>query len=100
MWQQILLYAFILISLFIFVKTSQIKVNGHNLISLKYRILLALFFPLVFVLLFLLSSVILALVLTAGFIILLTAILSRFYGKRLKLPSFKKKRKIYKVINK
>jgi len=47
-WLNVLLYIFILISLFIYVKLSSIKINGVSLIKLHWRILLAIFFPVIF----------------------------------------------------
>jgi len=50
MWQKILFYTFLLAAFFIFMKLSEIKVNGRNLIGLKYRFLIALIFPILIVL--------------------------------------------------
>jgi len=69
--QRIILYIVILIAIYIFVKTSQIKLNGRELISLKYRVLIALFFPLVIVIGVILSSFILAIIIILGFIVFL-----------------------------
>jgi len=77
LWQRLLLYAFILIALFIFVKVSQIKINGLPLVKLRYRILLALFFPILFVIFFLLGSFIIAIILLVLLIILLVYLLRR-----------------------
>ncbi len=50
MWVEIIFYVFILVALFIFVKVGEMEVNGKKVVSLKYRILIALIFPLLIVL--------------------------------------------------
>ena len=91
LWQRIIVYAFILIALFIFVKTSQIEINGIKIIKLRYRVLLALFFPVILILIFLFSSILISLILTILFIILLVSLLFKL-NKKL----YKTKRK-YKI---
>ncbi len=79
-WQKIILYILLLISLFIFVKTSQIRINNTPLISLKYRVLLALFFPIILIIGLLLGSVIIAIVVSILFI----SFLLSFFSKKLR----------------
>jgi len=47
LWQKIIVYAYLLLGLFIFVKTSNLKFMDHPIISLKWRIILAVFFPVI-----------------------------------------------------
>lgn len=93
-WLKILFYIFVLIALFIYVKLSNIEINGVKLIKLKYRILLALFFPVLFVLFLLLSSVIIGIILTIIFIVLILILISRFKNKGKKRLILMKKGKI------
>lgn len=83
-WLRIIFYIFVLIALFIYVKTSQIEINDKKLIKLKYRILLALFFPLLFVLFLLIGSIIVGIILTILFIVGTWFLLSRLRYKRRK----------------
>lgn len=59
---EIIFYLSLLIALFIFVKASEIKVNGKRLLSLKTRIIIALIFPLLILLFVLIGAVILVIV--------------------------------------
>ena len=68
LWQKIVLYALLLISIYIFVKTSQIKINNAPLIKLKYRILLALFFPIILGLAFIFGFILRSLILVVVFL--------------------------------
>ena len=77
LWQKIILYVLLLISLFIFVKTSQIKIFNRPLISLRTRILLALFFPLILIVAFFLGSLLIAIILSVIFISFLLSFFSR-----------------------
>ncbi len=85
LWQEILIWVVIFIDLYIYVKLSQIKINGINLIKLRYRLLIAVLFPLVFVLAFMFAGVILALALVVLFILFL---LGFFRKKRFKIRIF------------
>lgn len=78
LWQKLVLYAMVLIGIFIFVKTSQFKILGVPLIKLRYRIILALFFPMIFVILFIFGALLFALVL----VVLLVLLLYSVFGKR------------------
>jgi len=62
LWQKIALYVLILLSIFVFVQTSKLKINNVPIIKLKYRILLALFFPLIILLAFILGSIFIGLI--------------------------------------
>lgn len=77
LWQRLILYAFILIALFIYVKLTQLEVNGIKLIKLRYRILISSFFPLIFIILFSIGSIILALALTVIFILFLLSLFKK-----------------------
>jgi len=57
--QKIIIYILLLIAIYIFVKTSEIEIFGKKLIKLKYRVVLAVFFP-IFLLLALILSTFLA----------------------------------------
>ena len=70
-FERIVLYMVVLIAIYIFVKISEIEFNGVKILKLKYRILLALFFPLVIVIGFLLSSFLISLILVIGVIVFL-----------------------------
>ncbi|MCX6712053.1 MAG: hypothetical protein NT139_03390 [Candidatus Woesearchaeota archaeon] len=64
--EKILIYVFILLAIFIFVKLSNIQIFGHKVIKLKYRIIITIIFPLILVILLifglLVASIILAIV--------------------------------------
>ena len=64
-WQKAAIYILLLMSLFIYVKTSEIKVNGTPWIKTEYRLLLAIFFPLILIGAILISSIILAIALVS-----------------------------------
>jgi len=87
LWQKLTAYAFLLIGLFIFVKTSKLKILGRPVIPLKYRISLALFFPILFVLGIVFGAVIFGILIT---MLLVAFALSIFTGKKPKLPKFPK----------
>ena len=61
----------VLIAIYIFVKISELEFNGQKILRLKYRILMALFFPVVLLIGLLLSSFLIAIVLLIGFIVFL-----------------------------
>jgi len=82
LWQEIVIYIFLIISAYIFAKMSRIEINGIKLIGLKYRILLALFFPIILVLIIVFSSVILSLILTVVFVIILLSFLMKLTNKK------------------
>ena len=67
-WQKIVLYALLLVAIYIFVKSSQIKINNRPLIKLKHRIMLKLFFPLILLIAFFIGSILLGIVLLILFI--------------------------------
>jgi len=50
LWQRIIAYIFLLLSLYIFIKTSRLQIGGIKIIKLRYRIILALFFPIILIL--------------------------------------------------
>ncbi len=72
-WQKIALYVLLLITIFIFVKTSQIKINNRPLIKLKYRIALAAFFPIIFVGAIIISSIIIGVIIALAALIMLSS---------------------------
>ncbi|MEK6937189.1 MAG: hypothetical protein AABW58_03910 [Nanoarchaeota archaeon] len=76
--ERILIYIFLLIAIYIFVKTSRIEIFGKKLINLKYRILLAVFFPIIILVAVILSSFIAALIL----IIILVFLIFSFLRKK------------------
>ena len=78
--ERIFIYIFILIAIYIFVKTSKLEIFGKKIIKLKYRILLAVFFPLIILITIILSSFIAAIILT---IIVLFLIYSFLRKKKL-----------------
>ncbi len=65
LWQKIGLYALLLGSLYIYVKLSNLKVNGAPFLRLEYRILIAVLFPLILIAAILIGSVLLAAALVA-----------------------------------
>lgn len=73
--QRIIIYIVILIAIYIFVKTSELEIFGKKLIKLKYRILLAVFFPLVLLLAIVLSSFIAAVIMVIVIIFLIYSFL-------------------------
>lgn len=62
-WHKVVLYILLLGAIFIFVKTSQIKINNRPVIRLEYRLLLAIFFPVVLALALIFGSLIFAIAL-------------------------------------
>jgi hypothetical protein len=87
LWQKLTAYAFLLIGLFIFVKTGKLKIRGRPLIPMKYRIALALFFPVVFVTAIFFGAIILGVAIAA---LAILTVLSIFTGKRPRLPKIPK----------
>lgn len=87
LWQKIALYTLLLIALFVYVKATKLSINGRPLISTKYRVMLALFFPLLLLLAIFLGALILALILVILFILFLLSLFGRrkfrFFMKRL-----------------
>ena len=77
-FERIVLYIIILIAIYIFVKTSELKFNGIKILRLKYRILLALFFPLVIVIGVILSSFITAIIISIIAIIMLFSFFRKY----------------------
>lgn len=89
LWQKIAAYAFLLIGLLIFVKTSRLRILGRPVIPLKWRIGLALFFPVIFALGILFGAIFLGIGAALFGIAILAGI---FTGKKPKLPRFPKVR--------
>ena len=81
MWEKILIYAAILIFLYIFVKLSQLKINNKPVFPLYLRILISLFFPILFVIALLLSSIILSFLLLVILFIAFLYFISKFRRK-------------------
>ena len=79
LWQKVVLYLLFLLSIFVFVQTSKLRINNMPLIKLKYRILLALFFPVILGLVFIIGSVFIGLI---AAIILLFTLRSYFLRKK------------------
>jgi len=76
-WQKIVLYLLLLLSLYIFVKTSQIKINNKPILKLKYRILIAVFFPVIFALAFIAGSIIIGIATVAIAVVIFSSYLNR-----------------------
>ncbi|MEK6904673.1 MAG: hypothetical protein AABW87_03710 [Nanoarchaeota archaeon] len=57
LWQEILIYAYILISVTTFALLSKLKILGINLIPVKYRALISIFSPAILALLLALSPI-------------------------------------------
>ena len=87
LWQKISIYLLILLSLFIYVKVSNLKINGLPLLRKKYSIALATFFPLVLVIAVVLGSIILAIALAGASLI---ALYSFFTKKRINITITKR----------
>ncbi|MBU0929591.1 MAG: hypothetical protein KJ623_00795 [Nanoarchaeota archaeon] len=79
-WERILFYIFVLIALFIYVKISNIQINGKK-IKLVYRLSLALFFPIILLIGILIGSVIIGIILLVLFIIGIWILFSRLKNK-------------------
>lgn len=77
LWQQILIYACILTSLFIYVKTSQLTLFDRPLIPLKYRILLSVFFPAIIAMALVFSAFIIAFIIAIVFVVSLFALIQK-----------------------
>ena len=76
-WYKVVLYTLVLVSIYIFVKTSKWKRQNRPLIPLAYRIFLALFFPLIFVLAILIGSIVLAVALVILALMSLSSLVSK-----------------------
>ncbi len=85
--QKILAYAFLLIGLYIFVKTGKIRIFNRPVIPMKWRITLALFFPILFILGLVFGAIILGIAFT---MIAVAVLISIFTGRKLKRPKFPK----------
>ena len=85
--QKILAYTFLLVGLYIFVKTGKLRILGRPVIPMKWRITLALFFPVLFGLGLVFGAVILGVAFT---MIAVAVLLSIFTGRKLKRPRFPK----------
>ncbi|MFH1592004.1 MAG: hypothetical protein ABIB47_01410 [Candidatus Woesearchaeota archaeon] len=77
LWQKIVFYLLLLISIFIFVKTSKLKINNVPIIKLRYRILLSLFFPIVLILALVIGSIMVGIIAAAIFILFLSSYFTR-----------------------
>jgi hypothetical protein len=87
LWQKIAAYSFMLIGLFIFVKTGKARILGKPIIPMKWRIAFALFFPLIFVLGIVFGAVILGIAIA---LLTLATIIGIFTGRKPKLPRIPK----------
>ena len=76
-WQKIVLYLLLLLSLYFFVKTSQIKINNKPVLKLKYRIIIAVFFPAIFTLAFIVGSIIIGIATATIAVIIVGSYLNR-----------------------
>ncbi|MEK6922315.1 MAG: hypothetical protein AABX08_00775 [Nanoarchaeota archaeon] len=83
LWHKIALYVLLLLSIFIFVKTSELKISNIPIIKLKYRIAIALFFPVILILAFLIGSIVIGIIAASIFILSLTSYFSRKKYKKL-----------------
>jgi len=70
---EMIFYISLLIALFIFVKASEIKVNGKKLLSFKSRLIIALTFPLLILLFVMIGTFLLTI------IVIIMIILGLFY---------------------
>tara|TARA_Y100000310_G_C20377863_1_gene666605 strand:+ start:423 stop:746 length:324 start_codon:yes stop_codon:yes gene_type:complete len=83
LWQKMLSYTFILAGLYIFVKTGKLRIMGRQMIPMKWRIALSLFFPVIFVLGLFFGAFFLGAIIS---FILLATLIGIFKGKKPKLP--------------
>jgi len=88
--QRIVIYIVILAAIYIFVKISQLEFNGRKVISLKYRLLLSIFFPLVLIIILLLSSFLIALVIAIILAVFLYSLFYRYKNRKFKEKHHKK----------
>ena len=68
LWQQLLIYGFILLAFYIYTKLSRISIGRYPLIPKRYRIIIALLFPFIFALMFFFGTILLSLLLAIIFI--------------------------------
>lgn len=83
MWVQVVFYLALLIAFFIFMKLSDFEINGRKIISLKYRILIALIFPILIILFILFGIFILLLVIFVLVVLGIIFLLNMFKIKRI-----------------
>jgi len=83
LWQKLVAYAYLLIGLFIFAKTSQIRVMGRPIIHIGLRLALALFFPVILILGLVAGAIIFGLAIA---LLAIMGVYSMFTGKKIKRP--------------
>ena len=85
LWERITVYGLIVAALFVFAMLSKLKINGRPVLSLKYRILIALLFPLLLVLLFLFGAVVIGVIVLALIVIFIIGLLNNKKIKRIRI---------------
>lgn len=86
LWQKLAAYAYLLIGLFIFVKTSKLQLGGYPIIALKWRVALAVLFPVILVLGAAAGIILLGVAIAFFGLIALTSMLTGKKISRPKLP--------------
>ncbi len=87
MGQKIGLYVFIVLAFFIFAVLSRLRFFGRTVLSLPYRILIAVLFPVIFVLLFVIGAFLVGFVFLLILALLVFTLLSgrKMHIKRIRL---------------
>jgi len=89
LWQKLVLYGALLVGLFIFVKTGKVAIFGHQLIPMKWRITLAVFFPIIVVLGIIFGALILGLLVA---LLAVGTVMALVTGKKPHMPKIPKLR--------
>ena len=85
LWQKIALYVLLLLGIYVFVRSSQLKINNKPILKLEYRILLAVLAPVLLLIGILIGSFIVAIALA---VLLLISANAFFRKKSIKAKSF------------
>jgi len=88
MWIQVVFYLVLLAAFFIFMKLSDFEINGRKILSLKYRILIALVFPVLIVLFILFGIFILMLIIFVLIVLGITFLFNLFRIREVNIFSF------------
>lgn len=80
-WTRVLIYVLILIVIYIFVKLTNLKFFGKPVLSLKWRIIIALFFPVILIL----GIVFGALIFGVVIVVFLIMWISSLFGRKKKI---------------
>lgn len=76
-WIKLLIYALILIIIYIFVKLTKFNIFGKQILSLKWRIVIALLFPVILIIGLVFGALIFGIILVIFLLFYLSSLLGR-----------------------